>query len=451
MEFDKKFIDKMISLLGEEGSSRFFDSLNTPSQKAITLNTHKMSREEFENIKDFEISPIPEVENGYYVDNLKIGTHMLNHLGVIYSQEPSAMYPVEMLDISEGEIVLDLCSAPGGKSIQILEKLNGTGLLVSNEIVYNRAKILYENLTRMGFRNSAITCNSPQDFEKTNLKFDKILVDAPCGGEGMFRKDNFDFDAYNNASIDTNARRQMGILNSIKGLLKNGGLLVYSTCTYDIRENEEVVTEFLRENPQFELIDCPKLNSQTTEGVKVNNYPTNFCKRRYPHLHRGEGQFMALLRKNGEREDYSEQSFRAKGFESVYKKDIEVLRQTFKNIADIKQLELIKRNENIYALPDIVLNFENLNLVSIGCLVGTVSGKIFKIAHEFYHNYGDIFNNKIELDDNQCKDYVRGYEVDTDHNENGICVLTRHRIPLGGGKVVGGKIKNYYPKNLRNN
>ena len=154
------------------------------------------------------------------------------------------MYPVELLDIKEGDFVLDLCASPGGKSIQILEKLNGSGFLLSNEIVYSRAKILYEKLNRMGFNNFAITCNSPQDFIGSDLKFDKIIVEAPCGGEGMFRKDNFDLNAYKQSNIETNANRQMEILNCAKSLLKDGGHLVYSTCTYDRRENEQVIEKF---------------------------------------------------------------------------------------------------------------------------------------------------------------------------------------------------------------
>ena len=258
-EINEQFKLKMEKLLGTEAPD-FFAALENPCKKAITINTSKVSTEEFEKLADFSITPIPEVSNGYIVENLKVGSHILNHLGCIYSQEPSAMYPVEMLDIEQGDIVLDLCSAPGGKSIQILEKLNGTGLLVANEIVYNRAKILYENLNRMGFKNFIITCASPQEFENTNLKFDKILVDAPCGGEGMFRRDNFDFSAYSKASIETNAKRQLNILNSIKDLLKPNGRLVYSTCTYDILENESVINDFLTTNDNYHIIDYPRLN-----------------------------------------------------------------------------------------------------------------------------------------------------------------------------------------------
>ena len=447
-EINEQFKLKMEKLLGSEAPD-FFTALELPCKKAITVNTNKISTEEFEKIADFPISPIPEVSNGYIVENLKVGSHILNHLGCIYSQEPSAMYPVEMLDIEPGDIVLDLCSAPGGKSIQILEKLNGTGLLVSNEIVYNRAKILYENINRMGFKNFIITCASPQDFEKTNLKFDKILVDAPCGGEGMFRRDNFDFSAYSKASIETNAKRQLNIIDSIKDLLKPNGKLVYSTCTYDVLENEAVIAEFLTANKDYKIIDYPRLNSVTTAGIKLENFKTEYSKRRYPHKFDGEGQFMAILqRDNYDLEDKTTKFF-AKGYEPIYKKDIEILRTTFKNIADIKNLNLYKRNDNYFVVPEYELDFDNINVLSPGTLLGTVSKSVIKIAHEFYHSYPELFFNHIELDKTQVQEYLKGYEIELDTSTSGIVVVKHLGISLGGGKIVNGRLKNYYPKNLR--
>ncbi|MBQ7351500.1 MAG: hypothetical protein IJW59_01345 [Clostridia bacterium] len=448
MGFTQEFENKMKDLLGND-AEKFFESLSQPIKKAITVNFNRMSKTEFENIANFEFRPVPEVYNGYICPDLKTGKHILSHLGVIYSQEPSAMYPVTMLDIKKGDIVLDLCSAPGGKSIQILESLNGTGLLVSNEIVYNRAKVLYENLTRMGFGNFAITCNSPQDYKETSILFDKILVDAPCGGEGMFRRDDFDFDSYNNSSIETNAKRQQSILESIKHLLKPNGKLVYSTCTYDIRENEMVVAEFLKNNPDFELLDCPQLNQVTTQGIDIPPHETHKCKRRYPHLFEGEGQFMALLQKKGTPSEEIEEDFDAKGFRGVYRKDLQELQKSFNNIADIKDIEIVRREDNFYALPTTTIDFENLNVVTIGVLLGTMNKGNFKIAHNMYHCLGHLFYNHIELNNEETLKYLQGYEIETDSTATGICVATHHNIALGGGKIVNGKIKNYYPQNLR--
>ncbi len=440
---------KMEKLLGTE-APYFFKSLDEPSKKAITVNFCKLSKDNFQNLADFEFNPIPEVDNGYIVKNLKVGSHILNHLGVIYSQEPSAMYPVEMLNIEEGDIVLDLCSAPGGKSIQILEKLNGTGLLIANEIVYSRAKILYENLNRMGFKNFIITCASPQEFEDTNLKFDKILVDAPCGGEGMFRRDNFDFSAYSKASIETNAKRQLNILESIKHLLKPNGKLVYSTCTYDILENENVIYRFIKSNPEFQIKEYPRLHKVTSQGIVIEGANTQYTRRRYPHKFDGEGQFMALLQKGNSEVEEKTSKLYARGFEPVYKKDIELLRSTFKDVANIKDLNLYKRNDNYYVAPDCDFDFGNINVLTLGVLLGTLNKDTIKIAHEFYHAYPELFYNHIELDDTQVADYLKGYEVDIDNNSKGIIIVKYKGIALGGGKAVNGRLKNYYPKNLRN-
>lgn len=444
------FLTKMQELLGED-YPKFLASLNSPPKKAITVNFDRLNGTKFSDLVDFPISPIPEIDNGYYIDgDIKIGKHILSHLGIIYSQEPSAMYPATMLDIKAGDIVLDLCASPGGKSIQILEKLNGSGLLVSNEIVYSRAKVLYENLNRLGFKNFAITCNSPADFENTGLKFDKILVDAPCSGEGMFRKKNFDFQSYNNSSIDTNAKRQLNILNSVKGLLKSGGQLVYSTCTYDIKENEQVIVNFLKNNPDFRLVESPRLNSVTADGIKIEPYDTQFCRRRYPHLFDGEGQFMALLEKIGTSNDDTTQSkFSAYGFSELYKKDIEILKKDFCDYDSLKGLQLVKKNDSIFILPNTLLNFENLNLLSIGVLLGNISKGVFKPSHNSFHSYAEIYQNQVNLSDEQVYKYLQGLEIDI-NGKNGICVVRYKNIPLGGGKITNGKLKNYYPKELRN-
>lgn len=447
MELPQIFKDKIYKLLGDS-SNDFFMSLEKPSIKAITLNENVLCKEIFMKTADFSPTPIEKVNNGYYVDNFKFGNHLLSHIGAIYSQEPSAMYPVEMLDIKHGDIVLDLCASPGGKSIQILEKLQGTGLLVSNEIVYNRSKILYENLNRMGFKNFAITCNSPKDYEELNIKFDKILVDAPCGGEGMFRKNNFDFNSYHPELIETNAKRQLSILNSIKNLLKDGGRLVYSTCTYDIKENEEVIANFLKDNRNFKIVYKDGYENVTSSGIKIDNIDTDKTYRRYPHLHLGEGQYMAILEKDGEESFDYFGILKAKGYSTISRKDEKVIQDTFKNVADISTLNIYKKEDNFYALPETYINFENLNLLTIGTIIGTRENNTFKINHNFYHTYGELFYNKIELNKEEATKYIHGETINTD-SPNGIYVVKYLNAYLGGGKVINGTLKNYYPKDLR--
>ena len=427
MDLPIDFINKMKRLLGHTADD-FFSELKNPSIKAITVNFNRMEKNIFEKLCNFNIEPIEFIHNGYIVNNLKFADNIYNHLGVIYSQEPSAMYPVELLDVQPNDIVLDISAAPGGKSVQILEKLNNTGLLIANEIVFNRAKILYENLSRMGFCNFAITCNSPNDWENSNIKFDKIIVDAPCGGEGMIRKKEFDMACYNPQAIETNAKRQLNILESIKSLLKDGGKLVYSTCTYDIRENEDVIVKFLKNNPNFKIVKQDKFLPVMQKGIKIENFDTDYGFRRYPHLCKGEGQFMICLEKIG---DYPEssptQSFKAKNYQTPLNKELTLINKSLKEYTDLKNLQITKRNDNFFVLPDITFNFENLNLIHIGCCLGLIQKNIFKFNHNFYHSFGNHFRNSIDLTEEQIHKYLQGEEVDTDL-PNGIYCIKHNSI-----------------------
>ena len=447
MELPIDFENKMKSLL-KDTADDFFLQLDTTSQKGITVNFERMTRDDFLNKCDFGVSPIENVDNGFYVDNFKFGNHILNHLGIMYSQEPSAMYPVEMLDIKSGDIILDVCASPGGKSIQILEKLKDTGLLISNEIVFSRAKALYENISRMGFTNYAITCNSPEDYSKSSLKFDKILVDAPCGGEGMLRKKDFDLNAYNPNGIETNAKRQLSILESIKDLLVEGGQLVYSTCTYDIRENEQVIANFIANNPEFKIMKFTKFDSIACRGEKIGDMDTDYSYRRYPHLHKGEGQFMIKLVKNGSSDTDNSCKFRARNFEDLHKKELCEINKFIKDNTNLTNLTFTKRNDSIYILPDTTIDFENLNLIHIGCMIGSIQRNVFKSHHNLYHTYGKFFKNQIALEDHEIDKFLHGEELEKNYPD-GMYVLKYHNVPLSGGKLKNNKLKNNYPKELR--
>ena len=443
----KEFNTKMQELLGDE-YGEFLKALESPAQKGITLNTSKMSRETFENIADFDMEKLPFVPNGYKVGSFKFGMHPLNHLGVIYSQEPSAMYPVELLDVKPNDICLDVCASPGGKSIQILEKLDNTGLLISNEIIYSRAKILDENISKMRFENSIITCDESSTFSTLDIQFDKILVDAPCGGEGMIRKSTFDMFDYNPNMIDSNAIRQLEILNNVKSLLKVGGTLVYSTCTYDIRENENVCVRFLKENPEFEIVKNDRFKNLLKSGIKIDNYNTDYGYRIYPHLHLGEGQFMIALTKTKESKTNSSlKKTTAKGYTELNANEIKILKDSIKGF-EIPSPHYLKKGDEIYLIPQTPINLKKLNVVTLGVLVGTIQKNYLKIAHEFYHTCGKYYARHIELNKSQVEKYLHGEEIDTEMSD-GLVILDYLNSSLGGGKIVNGKIKNYYKKNLR--
>ena len=239
------FLKRMQNILGRD-YEKFLSSLNEREVKSIFVNNNKISVKNFKNVVNFSISPINYEKNGFYVDNEKRGKHPLHHAGAFYIQEPSAMFTVNAYKFRGNEKVLDMCAAPGGKTIQIANRLNG-GVLVSNEINAARCKVLYSNVERMGLKNVIITNDLPKNLAKAYANtFDVCLVDAPCSGEGMFRRGEDVVSEWNENLPKMCSVRQLEILESANKCLKQHGTLIYSTCTYSYEENEGVITEFLK-------------------------------------------------------------------------------------------------------------------------------------------------------------------------------------------------------------
>ena len=294
-----EFCERMKSLLGDQYDA-FIAALNEPPVKAFRVNTDKISLGDFEKINEFSSGKIPYVDNGFYLDYEKIGNHPYHHAGLIYVQEPAAMAPAECLQINPDWHVLDMCAAPGGKSTQIKNKLGKNGVLVSNEIVPSRCKILTGNIERLGLQNCVTTCMDTSRLAKNfGNTFDMIMVDAPCSGEGMFRKDENAINEWSLDNVKMCAERQSQILENAVKMLKNGGFIVYATCTFSLDENEMVVDKFLNLHPNFELVRVKKeVENHTADGIKFDGCTTeniHFCRRFYPYIAKGEGQFMAVL------------------------------------------------------------------------------------------------------------------------------------------------------------
>ncbi len=287
-----EFLFRIKSLLGDD-FDEFLKFYENENYKGLRVNTLKCSAEKLRMLVDFELVNTPFCNEGFYIpsDVTSLGNSPLHHCGAFYIQEPSATSAVEMLGVEKNDFVLDLCAAPGGKSTQIGAKLQGAGLLWSNEIVKSRANILLSNIERMGISNAVVSnCHPDILCNELQGKFDKVLVDAPCSGEGMFRKNS---DAQNEWSVEhvkSCAQRQLMILNSAKNALKEGGVMVYSTCTFSQEENEDVITQFLSENPDFELEDA---------GIDFGRKTLEYACRIFP-MDGGEGHFAARLRKKGE-------------------------------------------------------------------------------------------------------------------------------------------------------
>jgi len=309
------FAERMKSLLGDE-FEQFMKSYEQSPHAGLRVNTLKISLEQFKEIAPFDMRPIPWCGTGFYVPHgVKPGLHPYYHAGLYYIQEPSAMAPVELLNVKPGERVLDLCAAPGGKTTQIAAKLQGKGVLVTNDIHAERTKALAKNVELYGVRNAVVLNESPERIANAFPHyFDKVLIDAPCSGEGMFRKDEDMVKSWENHSVEKCVLMQRDILETAAKLLAPGGTIVYSTCTFAPEENEAMIAEFLNINPDFVVNDIPESagfapgrtewvrqmlpeKAEETESVLEQ---TRGTARLWPHLLEGEGHYVAVLQHRAE-------------------------------------------------------------------------------------------------------------------------------------------------------
>ena len=303
MELPQKYLDSMKELLGDEFQA-YLDSFSQKRLYGLRVNNLKISTEDFLKISPFKLKKIPWIDNGfYYEEDDKPAKHPYYFAGLYYLQEPSAMTPASILPIEHGDKVLDVCAAPGGKSTELGARLGGTGLLVSNDISASRAKALLKNIEVSGIGNVVITCEEPgkliSSFESF---FDKILIDAPCSGEGMFRKDNKLIKSWQMNGPEYFAAIQKSILSQAAQMLKPGGYMLYSTCTFSKLEDEDNIQLFLESHPDFSLVDIfdsgiPSIHPYEgfSKGIGLPQ-----CVRIFPHKMQGEGHFVALLKKDGE-------------------------------------------------------------------------------------------------------------------------------------------------------
>lgn len=443
------YVNRMKQLLGDE-YPLYEKALNEPPVKAIRVNTDKISLEDFEKLNIFGTEKIPYVKNGFYLNYEKIGNHPYHHAGMIYVQEPAAMAPAECLRIETDWKILDMCAAPGGKSSQLKNKLGENGLLVSNEIIPSRCKILTGNIERLGLRNTVTTCMDTgrlaNAFPKT---FDMIMVDAPCSGEGMFRKEQIAIDEWSYENVLKCAERQAEILDNAVKCLKDGGYIVYATCTFSLEENEMTIDRFLENHPDFEIMAVdPTVAKFTTDGIKFEGCKCeniSYARRFYPHRAKGEGQFMALLHNKNEP---------APPYQKPTKKPVDnPIITAFLNdvLTDYKSENVIEMNGTpVYFTPD--FEIKNATVFSCGITIGEIKKNFIKPHHQFFMGMGDKFKRKIELspDSEQIKKYLHGEEIETDCPD-GWAVVTVGGSAVGGAKVVSGTAKNHYPKGLRIN
>lgn len=442
----EKFVERMKKLLENE-YSLYEQAVNCQPVRSFRVNTHKISLQDFAKINPFDNEKIPYVDNGFYLSNEKIGSHPYHHAGMIYVQEPAAMAPAECVEIQPDWKVLDMCAAPGGKSTQLKNKLSEKGVLVSNEIIMNRCKILTGNIERLGLNNCITTCMDTYALSRHFPKcFDLIMVDAPCSGEGMFRKDDTAIAQWSEENVIMCAKRQAEILDNAVHCLKDGGYIIYATCTFSLEENEMTVDSFLNRHPEFEIMPVTDRVSRFTEnGISFDGCISenlSYCRRFYPHKGRGEGQFMAVLHSTN---PHCNEPVKERNSQKINKIVTDFLDDVLLNY-DSDGI-IIKDDKVSYFTADFKVTAP---VFSYGIAVGEIKKNYIQPHHQMFMALGKDFKRKICLaaDSVELKKYLHGESFETDC-ENGWAVVTVNGCAVGGVKVTSGIAKNHYPKGLR--
>ena len=421
MELPAEFTARMKRELGGQ-YEQFIKSYDRPAEKAVRVNTLKLSAERFKEIAPFPLGDrVDWEENGFYVTAEGLGRTVQHAAGLYYVQEPSAMCAAPLLNVQGGERVLDLCAAPGGKGTQLAQSMDGKGVLFANEINFSRAKILSSNVERLGIGNAVVTCCAPEKLAYGfGEYFDKILVDAPCSGEGMFKKEAAAIPEWSPENVRMCAARQKEILAAAFEMLACGGTLVYSTCTFAPEEDELQIEEFIKSYP-VKLIAEDKL---------------------YPHRIRGEGHFYAVLRKEeGARRDIAPAAAYVKD-----KKLVTLYRQWEKENLNVTFDNLHLIGDTLYSLPQ-GMPRTDAQVLRAGVRLGGFAVNRFEPSHSLamYLKRGQA--EEAAVDESTALAYLRGLTFDC--GGNGWKLVTFCGYPLGWCKVGGGVAKNKLPKGLR--
>ena len=408
MEFEKH----LSTYLSKDEIASLLESLDKESLHAVLLNPQKMSDEKFLELFP-NVKPHPIVKHAYLYDKneYELGKSIYHELGAYYLQEPSAMVVAYLLNPQPGELVLDLCAAPGGKTSQASFLMNNEGLIVSNDLSHQRATIIKENAERLGLGNLLITSNDFERIYKEHLnQFDKIILDAPCSGSGMFRKMEEMKSDWTYNKVLKNQEIQKRLISIAYDMLKPGGILSYSTCSFSYEEDEDVVS-YLLENSDAELVDIPNnplfYKSKSNIGIHL-----------FPSLFPGEGHYNCLIKKPG----------------VIKNKEV-----------DTKET-LVRYGENQF-LQKYKFNTKNLSIIRYGVKVGEISGQVIKYDIHYAH-YIKQFDNELEINEEQLRSYMKGNSLNIPAKK-GFILLKFNGINVDIAKSDGSIIKNRYPKYLR--
>ncbi|SDX57122.1 NOL1/NOP2/sun family putative RNA methylase [Marininema mesophilum] len=454
MQLPNDYQTQMTHLLGEEADS-FFATYQEEPSRGLRVNSLKLTPTDGKDRLPFTLTPIPWTDTGFFYDHHKDrpGKHVFHAAGLYYIQDPSAMAPAEALDPKPGERVLDLCAAPGGKTTQIAAKMKGSGILIANEISRERRKALVENIERCGVRNAIVLGEDPRHLTTRFAGwFDRILIDAPCSGEGMFRKDPATMERWSLRSTQAAAELQFSILEATAPMLRTGGRLVYSTCTFNPRENESVIHQFISNHPEFEVVRAPGVNHFSPARPDWANLDPslNHAVRLWPHRLRGEGHFICVLEKRAGEEGARQKPGK---LPPVHKEAAHVFSNFAKEtlVEDIFPGPYTLFGDHLYHIPDDLPSLKGLVVERPGLHLGQAKRKHFAPSHALALALkSEEVKRRINLSpkDEQLQRYLRGEALPYE-GEKGWTLVTVDHFPLGWGKVSGGLLKNHYPKWLR--
>ena len=451
MRLPDSFKNKMRLMLKDE-YPLYEKSLSEPMYTCLRVNTLKISVEEFLEISPFKLTPVPWTKNGFYYD-ASVDTpskHPFYYAGLYYLQEPSACLPAATLPIEENDKVLDLCAAPGGKSTELATHLGPGGLLVSNDISASRLKALQKNIEVFGIRNSIITCETPDSLANVfEAYFDKILIDAPCSGEGMFRKSSAMVTAWEQNGNEKFINIQRSILKEAVKMLKPGGSILYSTCTFDPGEDEKQVLYLKELDPELKVEAIPSFEGfvpGNPEWAESDDESLRNTYHLFPHKIKGEGHYVALLKSDSEFEKYS--SVVEYGI-NRYKYNIPEIEEFLSHIKLSDEI-LEFRNNKLYLVPEDSPELSGMRIMRRGVYLGELKKNRFEPSQSFAMIMDDkSFDNTISFspDDPLVYKYLKGETIDLDDDcglKKGWVLVLVDKYPLGFGKLTGSTLKNKY-------
>ncbi len=470
-DLPQSFLDSMKEILGEDYEA-FLAGFDGQRQYGLRVNTLKMNLEEFERIAPFHLKKVPWISNGYFYEAEDApAKHPFYSAGLYYLQEPSAMTPASRLKVQPGERVLDLCAAPGGKATELGAALQGEGLLVANDINTARARALLRNLELFGISNSFVTNEPPHVLaERFPEFFHKIMVDAPCSGEGMFRKNPAVVDSWQEKEPEYFSKLQREIIVQAADMLLPGGMMFYSTCTFSPLENEKTITHLLKERPDMEVIPMEDYEG-FAEGLtsyrgEVFDESCKLCRRIWPHKMSGEGHFMALLHKKSGTQQQVQQTVsqssiwweKCKGLNKEQKAAAEDFFSHVNIAYDGKRIDV--RGDNLYYLPAPKYDGRGLHFLRNGLFMGEFKKKRFEPSQPFaLALHAQDFDQVLDFpaDDERLSRYLRGETLDVsdliagEKKRKGWQLVMVAGHPLGFGKLVNNNLKNKYPAGWRKN